>query len=155
MAAKKNKALRKLSFKITAGFAGFAALNIIGMKIRCDRVMKRMSRHQNENNVMHSEVLGKGSMDVDEDANNVYATCLTGSLDVNLKAVPKSKDIFIDLCAVLGKITLILPPGAVIKYEGVGSFERILDQRTEEEDKEKSYMVHLSRKNVLSEIIIR
>lgn len=155
MSANKNKLLKKLGIKIVAGFAGFAALNIIGMKIRCGLVMKSMNRHQNDNNVMHSEVMGKGSMDVNGDANNVFITCLTGSMDINLKAVPKSKEIFVDLCAILGKITLNLPPGALIRYEGAGSFERILDLRGEEEDKEKLYTVHLQRKNVFSEIIIK
>lgn len=154
MASKKNKTLKKIGFKATAAVAGFAALNIVAVKIRCALVMKKMNKNSDGNRLMHSEVFGKGSVEVNPDVNDVYLTCLTGAMDVYLKDVPKDKDIHIDLCSAFANVKLILPPGAVIKFDGVGSFERILDTREDSEEKEKLYTVYLKRRSAFAQVLV-
>lgn len=151
--AKKTSLVKLIGIRGIAILSGFVAANIAGMKIRYNSVIRKMNQND-QNNLMNSQVMGKGSMDIGEDVQNVYITCLSGGMDARLNAVPKKGEIFVDLFSVAARVTLALPKGARIEYDGAGSFTSIKDIR-ESNDEENLYTVYLYRRSVMSKIVIK
>lgn len=147
-----GKKKHSLLVKGLVAAGGYVAANAVGVKLRYDKVMKEMEQTAG-NHQMYSVMFGKHNVDVHKDTVKSYLTCTNGSMTVKLEEAPESGELTIDLCTVLGKITILLPPGAAIDYNVTGSMEKFSDMRADG-DAEKSYTVHIIGKSVLSEIVI-
>lgn len=138
--------------KVVKAALGVTAVNFVGMLLRSEVVNKKMEAHKDENNAMYSVTFAKGNTTLSEDVNNVYLTCLTGSLTATF-AEPKNQDINVDLCAVCSKVTLLIPAGVKVVFDGIGRLEKLNDLRTASEG-EFTTTLHIYRSVIGAEIVI-
>lgn len=131
---------------------GYSAVNAILMGAREAQVMEEMEKHQGENNMMHSNMLLKNEINIDSRTNNAFISCFSSGAVINVEE-PDSKELYIDLFALCGKVTIRLPKGAKIEYLGKGQAERISDKRKAEEV-ESRYTVRIKRNDMLASLII-
>ena len=77
----RNGATRKSTsvlVKIMVGVGSFVLANVAAGICICKRNMKKANQNENQNNQVYSVFFTKGKVDVKNDTDNAYITCLTG-----------------------------------------------------------------------------
>ncbi len=141
--------------KILGAIGGFALANIAGCAVINAKNTKKMNKHGNENNMMYTVTMGQKSVEIEKDIQNAYITCLTGSMRLTMPEEPTHKHIYINLCTFLGRVHLDLPVGVQVLLEGDSHLELVRNAFLDYEDLDDLPTIHIVRKNILSELVIR
>lgn len=139
--------------KLVIGSMIFTLVSVVITGIRYIIVSRKIKERPDTHNQMHSLTFGNGTVSVGEDTQNAYVTDICGSMVINVEELPKSKELNIDLFALLGKVTLLVPAGAEIDYQGRHFGEKVKDARFSDNG-ERTYKVHVNKKNFLTRFVV-
>lgn len=151
-----EKGKKKTSFwvKLLAILGGYTAANVGMMNLLCYKNGKKMAENNNQYNMMNSVFLGNQTVEVKEDTDNVYLTCLTGKVTVDMTKLSKDKPVLLDLFAFAGNITVLLPEGVKINLEGEGLFDYI-NYPAPTDEQEGLPVVTIKRMNFFSSLTVK
>lgn len=79
---------------------------------------KKAEKHENQNNIVQSMILGVDKLDVKPDTNNAYYACFMGSMTINVPK-PEGKLMTIDITSFMASVKVHVPAGVKVTYEGL------------------------------------
>lgn len=140
--------------KFFALVGGFALANIAGTAVAYVRNMCKMKENDCQYKAMHSVMMTKGVVNLGEDIQKAYLTCMTGAMDINIDKMPVNDDVYIDLVAALGIVKINLPVGVNVVFDGdcAGECLKNLVPDSYEED---APTIHIIRHNVAVKLVVR
>lgn len=145
----KEKSLVKTLYKTVILFM---AANFVGAVAAYVKHSKKAEEHEEGNNLIHSAILGIHDMTIGAETEHSYITCFSGTLDITLEK-PVHEDVFIDIIAALGKVTITLPMGVQCVLDDDGPYEATPDGEGNVED-ENAPTVHITCKDILAKLEI-
>ena len=83
----------------------------------CKRNMKNANRNENQKNQVYSVSFTKGKVDVNNDSDNAYITCLTGELDITVPKPVKEK-MNIEITSFLACVRIHVPADVKVTCDG-------------------------------------
>lgn len=86
----------------------FVLANVAGGMCVNKKNREKVAKHNNENNMLHMNILSKGEVRLKPDTDNAYLTCLSGSLDIHL-AKPVDRVTSIEITSVLANVNIYVP----------------------------------------------
>lgn len=140
--------------KVMGVFAGLALANFAGVGVRCVKSMRKMDKHKDKKNMMHSLALNSGKFTVEPDVDNAFLTAMTGKLKAVIEEQPKGREINVDLFAVFSNVTLVIPDNANVIFDGIGVCMNVNDVRTDK-DVEKTFTVRINRKCYFTNLTVK
>lgn len=137
----------------TLGVTGGVLVGVAaGVGIMFKRSMKRIKGHEAEHNAMEIVSLGRHDTTLAPDTDNAYLSCLLGRSKIFAPDVLE-KDLYIDLCNVLGKTIVVVPTAANVKCD----LELVRGTLSEEivDVADGAPTVHIVGKSVLGKVEIQ
>lgn len=133
---------------------GLVVAAVAGTAVLYRKNMKKMQQHQDENNMMYCVSMSKKNVEIKEDTNNAYFTCLAGKLNLNLSKLPGNKDVFIEVFNLFGSVNINVPYGVLVSYEGedLGYPAQNVALESENED---APVIHVKGRNILGKLKMR
>jgi len=132
---------------------GFALVNIAGTAVAYIRNMAKMKENDCQFKAMHSITMNKGAVNLSEDIQKAYLTCMTGMMDVNINDVPVNNDVYIDIVSVLGIVNINLPVGVNVDFDGDGICESL--KNVVPDYIEDAPTVHIIRHDAGTKLVVR
>lgn len=80
------------------------------------RVIKKMNKHKNANNLMSTICLNNGTVDIGASTNYAYLSSIFGNMDIKI-AVPEKKEMQVDIFNLFANMDIKVPEGVNVKYE--------------------------------------
>ena len=103
--------------KIMMGAGAFVLANVAAGICICRRNMKKANQNENQNNQVYSVFFTKGKVDVKNDTDNAYITCLTGELDIIVPKPVKEK-MNIEVTSFLACVRIHVPADVKVTCDG-------------------------------------
>lgn len=136
--------------KLFVAAGGFVVANFAGCFALARVNTKKMKEHEDANNLMTTSVFGKRNVEVAEDTQNAYISCLTGGLDITIEK-PVHESMYVEIFSALGKVNVYLPAGVNVFCDGIGLFTMIKDDTNLYEDGEVPE-IHIVSKGFASKL---
>ena len=130
----------------------FCAALITTVSVLLYKIQKKMEKNAEHNNLMHTIFFNNGAVQVGEDVDYAYLSCLFGNMDAAFSAFA-GKRIQVEIFNCFGNMKFVIPEGVHVVYAAEDTCANLVDEILDEV-KEEEPVVYITGKNIFGNVIL-
>lgn len=138
--------------KILLIVGGFVVANWIGGLSLGFFNMKKLEKHKNKSNLVHTTMMGNKKVKITPNIENGLLSCLSSRVDFDV-AMPENKEMNLELTSICSKVKVFLPIGVNVVLKEEGTLLKTVDQFTDQGEEDKP-VIHITVKGFASEVVL-